>query len=112
MERTYNPTKSLVTPGNYYPMVSTAYVQDNVSRFTVISANAHGCSTQPENGVLEVMLHRRTLQDDYRGLNEPLNDYDRIHVHHRITLDTPTQSENYRHEFLFLFSNWSFSLPF
>lgn len=79
-------------------MVSTSYIQDSTNRFSIITANSHGCSTKKSPGTLEVMMHRRTLQDDHRGLGEPLNDFDRIQVHHRVTFDNAVTSENYRHE--------------
>jgi len=105
LQRNFTKLKSLITPGNYYPMVSTSYIQDSKNRFTVISANSHGCSTKPGNGVLEVMLHRRTLQDDYRGLGEPLDDYDRIKIRHRVTLDNSVNSENERHDHRLMLNN-------
>ncbi|XP_064142301.1 epididymis-specific alpha-mannosidase isoform X2 [Loxodonta africana] len=43
---------------NYYPMVQTAFIEDNRSRLVLLSERAHGVSSQ-DNGQVEVMLHRR-----------------------------------------------------
>ncbi|KAJ1214027.1 hypothetical protein NDU88_001655 [Pleurodeles waltl] len=43
---------------NYYPMVRTAYVEDEYARLVLLSERSHGVSSQG-NGQVEVMLHRR-----------------------------------------------------
>ncbi|XP_071412943.1 epididymis-specific alpha-mannosidase isoform X1 [Pithys albifrons albifrons] len=43
---------------NYYPMVQTAYIEDDTTRLMLLAERAHGVSSQ-ENGQVEVMLHRR-----------------------------------------------------
>ncbi|OPJ70896.1 epididymis-specific alpha-mannosidase [Patagioenas fasciata monilis] len=43
---------------NYYPMVQTAYIEDNTTRLMLLTERAHGVSSQG-NGQVEVMLHRR-----------------------------------------------------
>ncbi|XP_029447387.1 epididymis-specific alpha-mannosidase isoform X2 [Rhinatrema bivittatum] len=43
---------------NYYPMVRTAYIEDDTTRLVMLSERAHGVSSQ-ENGQVEIMLHRR-----------------------------------------------------
>ncbi|OCT99309.1 epididymis-specific alpha-mannosidase isoform X2 [Xenopus laevis] len=43
---------------NYYPMVRTAYIEDNSTRLVFLSERAHGVSSQ-DNGEVEIMLHRR-----------------------------------------------------
>lgn len=53
--------------GNYYPMSNAAFIQDNKTRFSLITAHAQGVAGF-ETGKLEVMLDRRTLYDDNRGL--------------------------------------------
>ncbi|KAL4630221.1 epididymis-specific alpha-mannosidase [Arapaima gigas] len=60
---------------NYYPMVRTAYVEDESSRLVVLTDRAHGVSSQDE-GQLEVMLHRRLWnnQEWNLGYNLTLND--------------------------------------
>ncbi|NWZ42383.1 MA2B2 mannosidase, partial [Brachypodius atriceps] len=43
---------------NYYPMVQTAYIEDDTTRLILLAERAHGVSSQG-NGQVEVMLHRR-----------------------------------------------------
>uniref|UniRef100_A0A8C9WCU0 Alpha-mannosidase n=1 Tax=Scleropages formosus TaxID=113540 RepID=A0A8C9WCU0_SCLFO len=60
---------------NYYPMVRTAYIEDDSTRLVVLAERAHGVSSQHE-GQLEVMLHRRLWnnQEWNLGYNLTLND--------------------------------------
>uniref|UniRef100_A0A8C8VKA8 Alpha-mannosidase n=1 Tax=Pelusios castaneus TaxID=367368 RepID=A0A8C8VKA8_9SAUR len=43
---------------NYYPMVQTAYIEDDSMRLMLLAERSHGVSSQG-NGQVEVMLHRR-----------------------------------------------------
>ncbi|XP_053560133.1 epididymis-specific alpha-mannosidase [Bombina bombina] len=43
---------------NYYPMVRTAYIEDNSTRLVFLTERSHGISSL-ENGQVEIMLHRR-----------------------------------------------------
>ena len=52
--------------GNYFPITTSAFIQDNQMRLTVMTTHAQGAASL-EAGQLEVMLDRRTLYDDYRG---------------------------------------------
>uniref|UniRef100_A0A6Q2YRW6 Alpha-mannosidase n=1 Tax=Esox lucius TaxID=8010 RepID=A0A6Q2YRW6_ESOLU len=58
---------------NFYPMPSQAYIQDSQYRLTLHSAQALGV-TSLESGQLEVILDRRLMQDDNRGLGQGLKD--------------------------------------
>lgn len=59
--------------GNYYPITTMAYIEDNSHRLTLLVNHAQGAASyQP--GWLEVMLDRRTLYDDSRGMGEGLLD--------------------------------------
>ncbi|XP_060596328.1 alpha-mannosidase 2-like [Ruditapes philippinarum] len=53
--------------GNVYPFTTMAFIQDDLHRHFILTANSLGFSN-PESGVLEVMLDRRLNQDDNRGL--------------------------------------------
>lgn len=53
--------------GNYFPITSSAFIQDKQMRLTLITTHAQGAASL-EPGQLEVMLDRRTLYDDYRGM--------------------------------------------
>ncbi|CAN9504622.1 unnamed protein product [Ophioblennius macclurei] len=59
--------------GNFYPMTSSAFLQDVASRLTLLSAQSQGvASLRP--GELEVVLDRRLQQDDNRGLGQGVTD--------------------------------------
>ncbi|XP_028331106.1 epididymis-specific alpha-mannosidase [Gouania willdenowi] len=75
MKRTYREYTNNTIARNYFPMVQTAYMEDDRSRLVILSDRAHGVSSQA-NGELEVMLHRRlwnNLQWNL-GYNLTLND--------------------------------------
>lgn len=59
--------------GNYFPITSAAFIQDDKIRLTLLTTHAQGAASL-EPGQLEVMLDRRTLYDDYRGMGEGVVD--------------------------------------
>ncbi|XP_066372837.1 alpha-mannosidase 2 isoform X1 [Miscanthus floridulus] len=60
--------------GNYYPMPSLAFLQDSHgNRFSVHSKQSLGAASL-KNGWLEIMLDRRLVQDDGRGLGQGVMD--------------------------------------
>ncbi|CEF69960.1 Alpha-mannosidase 2x [Strongyloides ratti] len=59
--------------GNFYPMPSTIFIQDNKTRLTVLSNQPLGCSSQ-EEGSVEVILDRKHFFDDFRGLEQGVTD--------------------------------------
>lgn len=58
---------------NYYPITTMAWLQDQETRLTLITNHAQGASAF-DPGRLEVMLDRRTLYDDFRGIGEGVVD--------------------------------------
>jgi len=60
---------------NYVPADTSAYIEDSSAgnRFTVIHDRSGGCGSL-NDGQLDLMVHRRLLYDDYRGVGEPLNE--------------------------------------
>ncbi|XP_075991466.1 alpha-Mannosidase class II b [Anticarsia gemmatalis] len=58
---------------NYYPITTMAWLQDEEARLTLITNHAQGAAAF-EPGRLEVMLERRTLYDDFRGIGEGVVD--------------------------------------
>ncbi|XP_058092937.1 alpha-mannosidase At3g26720-like [Magnolia sinica] len=59
--------------GNYYPINLGVYVEDNQTEFSVLVDRSVGGSSILD-GQIELMLHRRLLHDDSRGVGEPLNE--------------------------------------
>ena len=58
---------------NYYPIPSMSYIQDDTSRLTLISRTPLGGSSL-KPGQLEIMMDRRLMQDDNRGLFQGVTD--------------------------------------
>ncbi|KAG9337365.1 hypothetical protein JZ751_028785 [Albula glossodonta] len=59
--------------GNYYPINSRMYIKDKEQQLTVVTDRSQGGSSILD-GSLEIMLHRRLLVDDYRGVGEALSE--------------------------------------
>ncbi|KAM8843149.1 lysosomal alpha-mannosidase [Synchiropus picturatus] len=59
--------------GNYYPINSRVFIRDASRQLTVVTDRSQGGGSL-RNGSLEIMLHRRLLYDDNRGVAEPLNE--------------------------------------
>jgi len=58
---------------NFYPMPSMVYLQDESNRLTLVSRQPLGTSSLA-SGQVEVMLDRRLMQDDNRGLFQGVTD--------------------------------------
>ncbi|XP_034364940.1 epididymis-specific alpha-mannosidase isoform X1 [Arvicanthis niloticus] len=78
--RPYKAFKSNPIPRNYYPMVQSAFIEDDKNRLVLLAERAHGVSSQ-ENGQVEVMLHRRLWNNLAWDLkyNLTLNDTSIVH---------------------------------
>ncbi|KAK7311283.1 hypothetical protein RJT34_09317 [Clitoria ternatea] len=61
--------------GNYYPINLGIYIKDNKSEFSVLVDRAIGGSSL-KDGQIELMVHRRLLLDDSKGVAEALNETD------------------------------------
>ncbi|KZV23774.1 hypothetical protein F511_27700 [Dorcoceras hygrometricum] len=59
--------------GNYYPINLGIYMEDQKAEFSVLVDRASGGSSI-NDGEIELMLHRRILNDDSRGVGEPLDE--------------------------------------
>ncbi|XP_006661627.2 alpha-mannosidase-like [Oryza brachyantha] len=59
--------------GNYYPVNLGIYVADGKYELSVLVDHAVGASSI-QDGQIEIMLHRRILNDDSRGVGEPLDE--------------------------------------
>ncbi|XP_010767774.1 alpha-mannosidase 2x [Notothenia coriiceps] len=71
---------------NFYPMPSQAYIQDSNNRLTLHTAQALGV-TSLESGQLEVIMDRRLMQDDNRGLGQGLKDNKKTTNRFRLLLE-------------------------
>ncbi|XP_020761455.2 alpha-mannosidase 2x isoform X1 [Odocoileus virginianus] len=81
--------KKLPLQANFYPMPVMAYLQDARNRLTLHTAQALGVSSL-HDGQLEVILDRRLMQDDNRGLGQGLKDNKRTCNHFRLLLERRT----------------------
>jgi len=77
----YRPTWNLEVyepvAGNYYPVNAAIYVEDESKKSALavaVDRSQGGASLQ--DGSVELMVHRRTLVDDGRGVGEPMNETD------------------------------------
>ncbi|XP_038973707.1 alpha-mannosidase-like isoform X1 [Phoenix dactylifera] len=59
--------------GNYYPLNLGIYIADGKSELSILVDHAVGGSSI-KDGEIEIMLHRRMLSDDSRGVGEPLDE--------------------------------------
>ncbi|KAK7602000.1 hypothetical protein V9T40_009441 [Parthenolecanium corni] len=58
---------------NYYPLTSAICLRDSSKQVTVLTDRPEG-GTSMRNGEIEIMLHRRLLYDDNKGVVEPLDE--------------------------------------
>eukprot|EP00549_Striatella_unipunctata_P022216 CAMPEP_0118724818 /NCGR_PEP_ID=MMETSP0800-20121206/32802_1 /TAXON_ID=210618 ORGANISM="Striatella unipunctata, Strain CCMP2910" /NCGR_SAMPLE_ID=MMETSP0800 /ASSEMBLY_ACC=CAM_ASM_000638 /LENGTH=585 /DNA_ID=CAMNT_0006633461 /DNA_START=54 /DNA_END=1810 /DNA_ORIENTATION=+ len=76
-KRSFRPTWNLEEfepiAGNYYPVNAGIFIQDEDSSMAILVDRSQGGSSL-ESGSLELMVHRRTLVDDKRGVDEPINE--------------------------------------
>ncbi|XP_039159660.1 alpha-mannosidase [Eucalyptus grandis] len=59
--------------GNYYPINLGIFTKDNKTEFSVLVDRAVG-GASIKDGQIELMLHRRILKDDRRGVGEALDE--------------------------------------
>ncbi len=75
--RNFRPTWDLdafePVAGNYYPVNAAIYVEDSTAALAVMVDRSQGGSALID-GSIEIMVQRRTLADDSRGVDEPLNE--------------------------------------
>ncbi|KAI0220195.1 Alpha-mannosidase 2 [Lamellibrachia satsuma] len=84
---------NLPLEANYYPMTSVAYIEDRMTRLSLIGAQSLGVASL-EKGSLEVMLDRRLLYDDGRGLGEGIQDNKRSLSQFYLLLESRTNTED------------------
>jgi len=59
--------------GNYYPVNAAIFLEDDHLSMSVLTDRSQG-GTSLTDGVLELMVQRRTIKDDARGVGEALNE--------------------------------------
>jgi len=74
---TWDLAVSQPVSGNYYPVQSTIFIKDNSTSegFAIIPDRSQGGASLTR-GHIEIMIHRRLRNDDYRGVGEALNEID------------------------------------
>ena len=65
--------ESLPLSANHFPVTQATYLEDAEHRLSLLVDHATGASSV-EEGVLEVMVDRRTMYDDARGMGEGVTD--------------------------------------
>ena len=78
---TWNLTEYQPVAGNYYPINAAIYVEDDDLSMSIAVDRSQGGGSIAD-GSLELMVHRRTLVDDHRGVNEPINETDSGMTHY------------------------------
>ncbi|QCE13450.1 alpha-mannosidase [Vigna unguiculata] len=78
--------------GNYYPLNLGIYTKDKKSEFSVLVDRATG-GASIKDGEVELMLHRRILHDDGRGVGEALDE--QVCVNNNKTCEGLTVRGNY-----------------
>jgi hypothetical protein len=79
MQRKYNyrPSWDLEVyepvAGNYYPVNSAIYIEDADACLAVLTDRTQGGASL-SNGAVELMVQRRLVADDSRGVGEPLDE--------------------------------------
>nr|APA33853.1 seminal fluid protein [Nilaparvata lugens] len=69
----WNLTLTEPVASNYYPITSAAAIKDDQRRVTVLVDRAQGAASL-QDGEIEIMVHRRLLYDDNKGVSEPLDE--------------------------------------
>ena len=70
---TYEVDSAEPTSQNYYPVNSQIFIKDDSDQLAVLVDRSQGGSSL-KDGCLELMLHRRLLDDDAFGVGEALNE--------------------------------------
>ena len=105
IRRVYREDKVMPVSANYYPISNRVWLQsaDESLRLSLVVDRAHGVASVVD-GALEVMLRRRTVNDDWFGVDEPLVENDHYAQTMWLTLGAPKRTAE-QHKQLDFFLN-------
>ncbi|RLN97751.1 hypothetical protein BBJ28_00026300, partial [Nothophytophthora sp. Chile5] len=63
---------------NYFPITTGAYIKDAKHQLNIVTDRAQGAASL-EDGQVEVIVHRRLLDDDGKGVGEHLNETESVY---------------------------------
>eukprot|EP00932_Pfiesteria_piscicida_P000367 SRR837773.10358.p1 GENE.SRR837773.10358~~SRR837773.10358.p1 ORF type:complete len:789 (-),score=310.03 SRR837773.10358:64-2187(-) len=72
--QSWNFTQTEPVAGNYFPITTAAFIKDSKAQLTLLTETSQAGSGCVHEGQLEMMVHRDILEDDGRGVGEPLNE--------------------------------------
>ncbi|MCP9260634.1 Alpha-mannosidase [Dirofilaria immitis] len=83
--------KQLPLQAHFYPMPTSAFIEDDTLRMTLLSAQPSGVANLA-SGQMDVMLDRRLNQDDGRGLFDGVTDNKKTTSSFRLLFEVPYQN--------------------
>lgn len=72
-------------PHSFYPSNGINYIQDTQNQLTVITDFSEGISSH-KSGALELMMMRSAMQDDGRGMGQPMTDMSHLSSLHLLKI--------------------------
>ncbi|VVC42641.1 Hypothetical protein CINCED_3A013190 [Cinara cedri] len=87
-------TRQIGIEGNYFPVTSMTYIEDDKYRLTVLVNHAQGVAGW-EPGRIEFMLDRRTKYDDGKGMKEGVEDNKMTLTKYWILLETVSDDNGF-----------------
>jgi len=90
----YNVTEPVA--GNFYPINTAISISDGVHATVGVAVDRAQAGASLVDGQMELMVHRRLLCDDNRGVAEPLNETQSISPYDWIDSKGNTQHDPYR----------------
>ena len=77
---------------NVFPVPTLVYIEDDLTRFSVMSGQPLG-GMNSESGVVDLFLDRQLLQDDQRGLGQSVVDNRRTRLTFKVLLEKKWKDE-------------------
>jgi len=74
-KRSWNLQEFEPVAGNFYPVNTALYIEDDVASMSLLTDRSQGGSSLID-GTVELMVQRRIIHDDGRGVGEPMNETD------------------------------------